>query len=80
MLARVWQQRTKDRLRKAYLNQWNHYESGDRLLEAWTIAKPLCLLHHAITYQSMIHHLETRTKQEVNRMLPYLLREIIRLC
>ena len=73
----LWQQKTKKRLRDQYLNQWGQYESSKRLLDAWNIAKPLCLLHHAVTYQHMIHSLEERTKQEVNRALPYLLREII---
>lgn len=79
-LNSLWQQKSKNRLRDQYLNQWSEYESKERLLEAWNIAKPLAMLHHAITYQNMIHNLEARTKQEVNRALPYLLREIIRLC
>ncbi len=41
-------------IRNTYLAQWLDYESKDRLLEAWTIAKPLCALHHAITYQFII--------------------------
>lgn len=73
----LWQQKTKKRLRDQYLHQWGQYESRERLLDAWNIAKPLCLLHHAVTYQHMIHSLEARTKQEISCALPYLLREII---
>ncbi|MEM1253948.1 MAG: hypothetical protein AAGI69_16075 [Cyanobacteria bacterium P01_H01_bin.21] len=62
------------------MKQFKRCQSDIYLLEAWTVAKPLCLLHHAVTYQSMVQHLEVRTKHEVSRMLPYLLREIIRLC
>ena len=65
------------RLRDAYLNQWLEYESRERLLEAWNIAKPLCALHHAVTYQYIIATLEPRTKQEFSRALPNFLKEVI---
>ena len=48
----------------------------ERLLDAWKVAKPLCALHHAVTYQHMSHSLEPRAKQELNA-LPYFLRKII---
>ncbi|WP_275670323.1 MULTISPECIES: phosphotransferase [Okeania] len=38
-------------LRDEYLSQWEIYESKPHLLEAWKLAKPLCALHHAVTYQ-----------------------------
>lgn len=31
-----------------------------RLLEAWTLAKPLCALHHAVSYQHIVACLEPR--------------------
>ena len=76
-LKGLWKQKFKQHLRDHYLSQWTRYEPKERLLDAWKIAKPLCFVHHAVTYQSMISNLEARTKQEVN-VLPYLLREIIR--
>lgn len=76
--------RAKQLCRDQYLNQWTQYESSpygtstgfERLLNAWKIAKPLCALHHAVSYQHITHNLEPRTKQELN-VLPYLLRKII---
>lgn len=65
-------------LRDQYLSQWVEYEPKERLLDAWEIAKPLCLLHHAVSYQHIISSLEPRSKNELNSALPYLLREIIR--
>lgn len=76
-LKGLWKRKSQERLRDRYLSQWTEYEPKERLLEAWNIAKPLCALHHAVTYQNMIPSLEARAKQEVNA-LPYLLREIIR--
>ncbi|MGK7935387.1 MAG: phosphotransferase family protein [Xenococcaceae cyanobacterium] len=76
-LQGLWKQKSRQRLRDHYLSQWTQYEPRERLLDAWKIAKPLCFLHHAVTYQNMISNLEARTKQEVNA-LPYFLRQIIR--
>lgn len=64
-------------LRDQYLSQWVEYEPRERLLDAWEIAKPLCALHHAVSYHSMISSLEPRSKQELKSALPHLLREII---
>ncbi len=60
-----------------YLSQWSHYETKERLLDAWEIARPLAALHHAITYQNMRHILEVRNKQEVISAVPYFLRYVI---
>ena len=79
-LKGLWNQKSKKRLRDQYLSQWRQYEPWERLLDAWNIAQPLCALHHSVTYQNMLHSLESRTKQEFNRTIPYFLREIIRLC
>ena len=64
-------------LRDEYLSQWTIYEPKSRLLEAWTIAKPLCALHHAITYQHIVACVEPREKQELNG-LPIFLRELLK--
>ena len=76
-LKGFWLPKLQKRLRDRYLSQWTQYESSERLLEAWNLAKPLCALHHAITYQHILASLEPRTKQEFNRALPRFLREII---
>lgn len=64
-------------LRDEYLAQWITYEPKPRLLEAWTLAKPLCALHHAVTYQHIVACLEPRAKQELNA-LPIFLRELLK--
>ena len=64
-------------MRDRYLSQWLEYESEQRLLEAWNIAKVLCIVHHAVTYQYIIANLEPRTKPEFASFLPFLLREIL---
>ncbi len=74
--TRVWKARYQKRLRDRYLSQWTNYEPMERLLEAWNLAKPLCALHHAVTYHSMLNHLEPKSKQELNA-LPYFIKEII---
>ncbi|MDJ0530999.1 MAG: phosphotransferase [Xenococcaceae cyanobacterium MO_207.B15] len=76
-LRSLWQRKSQEHLRDQYLSQWIQYESSERLLEAWNIAKPLCALHHTITYQRILASLETRTKQEFNSALPGFLRKII---
>lgn len=65
-------------LRDEYLSQWTVYEPMSRLREAWTLAKPLCALHHGITYYHIIACLEPRAKQEFNQVLPNFLRKILK--
>ena len=64
-------------LRDEYLTQWTLYEPRSRLIEAWKIAKPLCALHHAVTYQHIIACLEPRAKQELNG-LPIFLQRLLK--
>lgn len=70
-------QKSQELCRDRYLSQWTQYESGECLFDVWKIAKPLCALHHAVTYQHISHSLEARTKQELNA-LPYFVRKIIK--
>ncbi len=51
--------------RNAYLDAWTAYESPARLREAWELAKPLCALHHAVSYLTLINHLEPHTRDEI---------------
>lgn len=64
-------------LQQEYLSQWIAYESMSRLLEAWRLAKPLCALHHAVSYQHIVACLEPRAKQELSNALPGFIRELI---
>ncbi len=72
-----WLRKNQKYLRDRYLSQWLEFEPQARLLKAWSIAKPLCALHHAVTYQYIINSLETRSKQEFYTALPRFLTEII---
>jgi len=65
-------------IRDEYLNQWTVYESKSRVLEAWKLAKPLCALHHAVTYQYISNCLETREKVLFSNALGDFLRELLK--
>ena len=41
---------TQAQMRDDYLTQWSEWESMDRLLEVWRLAKPLAALHQAVSY------------------------------
>jgi hypothetical protein len=60
------------------LSQWLEYESRERLIQAWEMAKPLCALHHAVSYQHIIATLEPRAKQELHQALPYFIKKVIK--
>jgi hypothetical protein len=65
------------RLRNSYLSVWAIYEPLERLREAWTLAKPLCALHQAVSYQHIIATLEDTAKPAVASGLPYWLRQLL---
>ncbi|AFY58350.1 putative aminoglycoside phosphotransferase [Rivularia sp. PCC 7116] len=65
-------------VRNEYLNQWTVYESKSRVLEAWKLAKPLCALHHAVTYQYISNCLEAREKHLFSNALGNFLRELLK--
>lgn len=65
-------------VRDEYLNQWTIYESKSRVLEAWKLAKPLCALHHGVTYQYISDCLETREKHLFSKALGDFLRELLK--
>lgn len=70
---------TQARLRDAYLALWIAHEPPERLLAAWALARPLCALHHAISYQTITNSLEARTKQEFHADAARWLRHVLRL-
>ncbi|MDY6902682.1 MAG: aminoglycoside phosphotransferase family protein [Cyanobacteriota bacterium] len=65
-------------VRDEYLNQWTVYEPKSRVLEAWKLAKPLCALHHAVTYQYISNCLEARDKQLFSNALGNFIRELLK--
>jgi len=64
------------RLRDSYLGVWAAYEPIERLLEAWRLAKPLCALHQAVSYQHIVATLEDTSKPEMASGLSYWLRKL----
>lgn len=65
-------------VRNEYLNQWTVYESKSRVMEAWKLAKPLCALHHAVTYQYISNCLEPREKYLFSNALGNFIRELLK--
>jgi hypothetical protein len=65
------------RLRDSYLGVWTGYEPIERLVEAWTLAKPLCALHQAVSYQHIVATLEDTSKPELASGLSYWLRKLL---
>jgi hypothetical protein len=58
------------RWRDAYLEVWQEYESPERLLEVWELAKPLCALYHSISYLTIVNNIEALTRDELFHGLP----------
>ena len=65
------------RLRDSYLGVWTAYEPIERLREAWTLAKPLCALHQAVSYQHIVTALEDSAQPAVASGLPYWVRQLL---
>jgi hypothetical protein len=65
------------RWRDAYLEAWHGDESPQRLLEAWELAKPLCALHHTISYLSIAKNIEPMTRDELFHGFPENLRRLL---
>jgi hypothetical protein len=63
--------------RDAYLAAWRDFESPERLLELWELAKPLCALHQAVSYLSIVHHIEPLVREELLHGLPDNLKRIL---
>jgi hypothetical protein len=50
----------------------------ERLLEDWVLAGSLCHLHQAISYRHIVAGLEVSAQAEFRRMVPYLVRKVLR--
>jgi hypothetical protein len=60
-------------LRETYLAAWTGYEPIERLREAWALAEKLYGLHQAVSYQSMVNHVEEIVRGELVDGLPWAL-------
>src|SRR5215831_10407212 len=56
---------SQTRIRDAYLALWHTWGTMDQLQAAWTLAKPLCALHHAVTYQHILASLPASSDLEL---------------
>ncbi|MCB0185442.1 MAG: aminoglycoside phosphotransferase family protein [Caldilineaceae bacterium] len=65
------------RVRDSYLAAWSAYEPWERLLEAWAIARPLCALYHAISYQTVYNNLESPFQEAMVRFVQQWLRRVL---
>ncbi|WP_219835574.1 aminoglycoside phosphotransferase family protein [Paenibacillus sp. R14(2021)] len=59
-------------LRDAYLGLWSDYEPMHRLLELWSLCEVVHAIHHAVSYQSILHHTEKRSRGELGPPTFYL--------
>jgi iron complex transport system ATP-binding protein len=51
--------------------------SEDELLEQWRLAEPLASLNQAVSYRSILEHVEAGTAADLEPMLPYWLRKAL---
>ncbi len=52
------------RLLDDYLALWSDYEPVERLREAWTLARPLSILHQIVSYQEIVRGQEASAQNE----------------
>jgi hypothetical protein len=67
------------RIRDAYLSAWLDFEPMDQLLAIWRDAELAALLHHAVSYRSLLASVEPGTGQELEWALPHFLRRLLAL-
>jgi Ser/Thr protein kinase RdoA (MazF antagonist) len=65
------------RLRDIYLSAWEGVASPERLREVWDLARPLCGLHHAVSYATLVNALEPLVRDELLHGLPDALRWLL---
>lgn len=70
----------RERLLRAYLQPWTVFEPEERLMKAMSLALPLSALHRALVYHRVIlPSVEARAQWEMENMLPFYLRFLLRL-
>ena len=67
------------RLRDSYFEAWTTFEPIERLRAAWTVAAPLCALHHTVSYQHIVAGLESVTRPELASGLTFFGRKVLEL-
>jgi hypothetical protein len=67
----------RSRLRDHYLALWGDYGPPAQLRRAWTLAEPLFALHQAVSYQSILRHLEEPSRQGFGDVLPHYVRRAL---
>jgi len=65
------------KLREDYFEAWTEFEPIERLRVAWTLAAPLCALHHTISYQAIINNIEETARDELASGLTFYGRKIL---
>jgi aminoglycoside phosphotransferase (APT) family kinase protein len=65
------------RLRDAYLQAWREDETPARLLEAWELVRPLCALHHSVSYLTIDQNIEPLARDELFHGLPDNLHDLL---
>lgn len=68
--TQVAEEENAQRGRDAYLESWRAFESPEQLLEVWELARPLCALHHSISYLVIINSVEPSTRDELYHGFP----------
>jgi len=66
------------RVRDSYLAAWSAFEPWDRLLQAWAVARPLCALYHAISYQTVYTNVEPPFQEAMRHFVQRWLRRVLR--
>lgn len=64
-------------LRDAYLEMWTKYESMERLRELWSLCEVVHAIHHAVSYQYILHHTEERSRNELGGAPSFQLRKAL---
>jgi hypothetical protein len=63
--------------REACLAVWQEYAAPTRLRELWALVRPVCALHHAVSYRTIVHAIEPLVRDELLHGLPDFLRRVL---
>jgi hypothetical protein len=66
------------KLRDAYLDLWTGFESMERLQELWSLCEVVHAIYHTVSYQSILHHTEVRSRDELVGAPSFHLRNLLR--
>ncbi len=79
LLTIVWEEdaAARARLLAAYLQIWTAYAPLEELHAAWKLAEPLCSLHQAISYRSIVVNIEPAARHEFDGVVAVELRRVL---